>query len=222
MLQSSSQLSLLSEVRCSHLPPISHAGRAIGPSGERVGERDGSLTGCCGTDTARRRIPSWETPTPAQGRRRRRAVRFGMLSTEGVSAEGVTSRRNGSHGDAVLQQKGADLIDDADALSHQPGAYAMQGQSSRSAVWVATNFIVGRCTASAITSGSRKSASVGNHARAQSASDSGDARRHRPPCRCTAARSKAALRSVRVTNSVAARLRRADRGRRRGRNTRRY
>jgi hypothetical protein len=30
MLQSSSQLSLRSEVRCSHLPPISHGGRAIG------------------------------------------------------------------------------------------------------------------------------------------------------------------------------------------------
>jgi hypothetical protein len=43
MLQSSSQLSLLSEVRCSHLPPISRAGQAIGPSGERVGERDGIL-----------------------------------------------------------------------------------------------------------------------------------------------------------------------------------
>jgi hypothetical protein len=34
-----------------------------------------------------RRIPFWEAPTPAQGRRRRRAVRFGMLSKERVSAE---------------------------------------------------------------------------------------------------------------------------------------
>jgi len=32
MLRSSSQLSLLSEVRCTHLPPIFHAGRVTGPS----------------------------------------------------------------------------------------------------------------------------------------------------------------------------------------------
>src|SRR5262245_8907211 len=32
MLRSSSQSSLLSEVRCSHLPPIFHVGQAIGPS----------------------------------------------------------------------------------------------------------------------------------------------------------------------------------------------
>src|SRR5450755_2478369 len=52
-----------------------------------------SLTGCCEKDTAVRRIPFWEAPTPAQGRRRRIAVRFGMLSKERVSAEASLAAR---------------------------------------------------------------------------------------------------------------------------------
>jgi hypothetical protein len=58
----------------------------------------------------------------------------------------------------TFQQKGADLVDDAGALAHQPLPYAVQPcRSSWSAVLVATNFIVGRCTASAMASASRKS-----------------------------------------------------------------
>jgi hypothetical protein len=51
------------------------------------------------------------------------------------------------HGDAPLQQERADLIDDAGTLSDQSIVGAvLEGQS---AVLVATNFMVGRWTASA-------------------------------------------------------------------------
>jgi hypothetical protein len=59
------------------------------------------------------------------------------------------------HGDAALQQEGADLVDAARALTDQPLSHAVYNnarRSNRSAVFVATNFIVGRCTASAIAS----------------------------------------------------------------------
>jgi hypothetical protein len=51
------------------------------------------------------------------------------------------------------------LIDDAGALTDQSLAYAMQRLQVElcSAVFVATNFMVGRWTASAIASASRKS-----------------------------------------------------------------
>jgi hypothetical protein len=60
------------------------------------------------------------------------------------------------HRDAALQKEGPDLIDDAVALAHQSLAHPMQRlQMSWSAVLVATNFMVGRCTASAMASASR-------------------------------------------------------------------
>ena len=37
------------------------------------------MTGYCALDTARRRIPFWETPAPAQGRRWKRAAPIAML-----------------------------------------------------------------------------------------------------------------------------------------------
>jgi len=52
-----------------------------------------------------------------------------------------------------LQQEGADLIDDAGPLTDQAVADAVQGLQ----VLVATYLMVGRCTASAIASASRKS-----------------------------------------------------------------
>jgi len=63
-----------------------------------------------------------------------------------------------AHGDPAFQHEGANLVDDAGALRHQPLAHPMQRLQIRlSAVLVATNFIVGRCTASAIASASLKS-----------------------------------------------------------------
>ena len=57
-----------------------------------------------------------------------------------------------------LQQLGADLIDDAGTLADQRSRTRCRAcRSSWSAVLVATNFMVGRCTASAIASASRKS-----------------------------------------------------------------
>jgi len=52
---------------------------------------------------------------------------------------------------AALQQEGADLVDDGSALADQALTYAVQAcRSSCSTLLVATNFMVGRCTASAI------------------------------------------------------------------------
>jgi hypothetical protein len=58
--------------------------------------------------------------------------------------------------DSALQHEGADLIDDARALTDKPLAHPVQClQVELVAVLVATNFMVGRCTASAIASASR-------------------------------------------------------------------
>src|SRR3954464_1013687 len=63
-----------------------------------------------------------------------------------------------SHRDAPFQQEGSNLIDDASALADQPLTDAMQSlQVELIGGLGATNFIVGRCTASAIASASRKS-----------------------------------------------------------------
>jgi len=63
-----------------------------------------------------------------------------------------------SHRNAPLQEEGADLIDDTGALADQPLTDSVQGlQVELIGGLVATNFIVGRCTASAIASASRKS-----------------------------------------------------------------
>ena len=63
-----------------------------------------------------------------------------------------------AHRDAAFQHEGADLIDDAGALTDQSLAHAVQRlQIELLSVLVATNLIVGRCTASAITSASLKS-----------------------------------------------------------------
>jgi hypothetical protein len=62
------------------------------------------------------------------------------------------------HRNAALQQEGADLIDDAGPLADQPLSHPVQClQVELVGGLVATNFIVGRCTASAIASASRKS-----------------------------------------------------------------
>jgi hypothetical protein len=59
------------------------------------------------------------------------------------------------HRDATLQHEGA-LIDDAGALTNKRSRTRCSAcKSSRSVVLVATNFMVGRCTASAIASASR-------------------------------------------------------------------
>jgi hypothetical protein len=51
----------------------------------------------------------------------------------------------------AFEQECADLIGDTGALPDQPLAHAMQRcRSSRSEVLVATNFMVGHCTASTI------------------------------------------------------------------------
>ena len=66
-----------------------------------------------------------------------------------------------SNGHAPLRQEGANLIDDASALADQSLAYTMQRlQVELFGGFVATNFMVGRWTASAIASASRKSSSV--------------------------------------------------------------
>jgi hypothetical protein len=58
----------------------------------------------------------------------------------------------------ALQQEGTNLIGDADALADQSHSHTVQRlQVELAPVLVATNFIVGRCTASAIASASRKS-----------------------------------------------------------------
>jgi hypothetical protein len=62
------------------------------------------------------------------------------------------------YGDAPLQQERTDLIDDAGTLTtNRSRTRCSARKSSWSAVLVATNFMVGRCTASAIASASRKS-----------------------------------------------------------------
>jgi hypothetical protein len=56
-------------------------------------------------------------------------------------------------GNAPLQEEGANLIDDAGALADQAFAHPMESlQVELFGVLVATNFIVGRWTASAIAS----------------------------------------------------------------------
>jgi hypothetical protein len=63
-----------------------------------------------------------------------------------------------TRGNATIQQEGTDLIGDAGALADQPLTHPVQRlQIELIGVLVATNFIVGRCTASAIASASRKS-----------------------------------------------------------------
>jgi hypothetical protein len=63
-----------------------------------------------------------------------------------------------AHRNAALQQESTNLIDDAGALAGQPVPHLVQRlQVELTAVFVATNFIIGRCTASAITSASQKS-----------------------------------------------------------------
>src|SRR3982074_1387671 len=87
-----------------------------------------------------------------------------------------------AHGDPAFQHEGANLVGDAGALRHQPLPPPLPTRKARmwwvmpvrcapsrsrtrcsacrsscSAVLVATNFIVGRCTASAIASASLKS-----------------------------------------------------------------
>jgi len=66
-----------------------------------------------------------------------------------------------AHGDPAFQHEGANLVDDAGALRHQPLAHPVQRlqiqlppRSGRH------ELIVGRCTASAIASASLKSFSV--------------------------------------------------------------
>jgi hypothetical protein len=52
-----------------------------------------------------------------------------------------------AHRNPALQQEGTNLVDDASALADQPFAHPVQRlQVGWSAVLVATNFIVGRCT----------------------------------------------------------------------------
>ena len=46
-----------------------------------------SLTAYSGIDTLRRRIPFWETPTPAQGRRWKRAAPIAMLAGKHASVQ---------------------------------------------------------------------------------------------------------------------------------------
>ena len=63
-----------------------------------------------------------------------------------------------AHRNPALQQEGTNLIDDAvRCLTSRSRTRCSACKSSWSAVLVATNFIVGRCTASAIASASRKS-----------------------------------------------------------------
>ena len=57
-----------------------------------------------------------------------------------------------TNGDATFQHERADLIDDAGTLRDEPLAHPMQRLQVE---LIATNFIVGRCTASVIASASR-------------------------------------------------------------------
>jgi len=61
------------------------------------------------------------------------------------------------HGNAALQQEGANLVDDTGALADQSLTHAVKRLQVELTVFVATNVIVGRCTASAIACASRKS-----------------------------------------------------------------
>ena len=72
-----------------------------------------------------------------------------------------TSRGVARNGNATLQQEGTDLVDDAGALPDQPLPHPVERlQVELLGGLVATNFIVGRCIASAIASASRKSFSA--------------------------------------------------------------
>src|SRR5277367_3221162 len=65
--------------------PMFRAGRAIGPSWRKgLGSGMVSLAGYCARRHGRRRIPFWETPTPAQSRCRSEPCRFFMLGRKRV------------------------------------------------------------------------------------------------------------------------------------------
>jgi hypothetical protein len=65
------------------------------------------------------------------------------------------------HRNAALEQEGANLIDNAGALADQPLSHSVQRlQVELVRVLCRTNFVAGRCTASAIASASRKGAAV--------------------------------------------------------------
>ena len=63
------------------------------------------------------------------------------------------------HGNPALQKERTDLVDDGRSVTDQTGANPMQGLQVKhcSTLLVGTKRMVGRCTASAIASASRKS-----------------------------------------------------------------
>jgi hypothetical protein len=61
------------------------------------------------------------------------------------------------HGNATLQQEGANLVDDTGALADQSLTDGVKRLQVELIVFVATNFIVGRCSPSAMAYASRRS-----------------------------------------------------------------
>src|SRR5262249_42645966 len=61
------------------------------------------------------------------------------------------------HGNAALQQEGANLVDDTGALADQSLTHAVKRLQAELIVFVATHSSLGRCSPSAIACASRKS-----------------------------------------------------------------